>query len=67
MRAGRTEEAGALARLIGKEIMWNNRIMLSKVGNKAEAKDIWAAVRGLTGSKTVEPHIEGITADRNIK
>ena len=43
--------------------MLNNRTKLSKVGDKAEAKDIWAAVRRLTGSKIVEPHIEGITAE----
>ena len=55
MRAGRTGEAGALARLIGKEIMRNNRYKLSKIGDRAEAKDIWAAVRRLTGSKIVEP------------
>ena len=57
MRAGRTGEAGALARLIGKEIMRNNnnRTKLSKVGNNTEAKNIWAAVRRLTGSKIVEP------------
>ena len=56
MRAGRTEEAGALAHLIGKEIMQNNRTKLSKVGNRAEVNDIWAAVRRLTGNESLLKH-----------
>jgi hypothetical protein len=49
MRAGRVEEAGALSVRIRKEMMRNSRMRLCKIGGRADAKDMWEAVRRLTG------------------
>jgi len=48
MRAGRVEEAGALARQIGHDITRRSRHQLSKI-RKNSAKELWKAVRQLTG------------------
>ena len=45
--AGRTEETGALANRIGKDILRHTktRLAISKIGAKVNAKDMWVAVR----------------------
>jgi len=64
MRAGRVEEAGALAVLIGKDISKHEKGRFCKPGGgKMEAKDIWAAVRELTGGSHSEANCAGINAE----
>ena len=63
MRAGRIEEANALAQRIGKAIANRNRARLSHVNTKTHVKDMWAAVRQLTGRRQNCYPVEGITAD----
>jgi len=58
MRAGRTEKASAIAKRIGKCITSRNRRRLCSDGRKIEAKDMWAAVRQLTGHRQVPAAIE---------
>lgn len=62
MRAGRTEKASAIAKRIGKCITSRNRRRLCSDGRKIEAKDMWAAVRQLTGHRQVPAAIEGVNA-----
>ena len=63
MRAGRVEEAGALARRIGKEQTRHNKSRLSNAGRKTEAKDVWAAFRQLTGKRREMGAVEGVDAE----
>ena len=63
MRAGRPEEAGALANRIGKEILRHTKTRFSKIGAKANAKDMWAAVRQLTGRQQETAVVDGVTAE----
>ena len=63
MRAGRAEEAGALSVRIGKDITQHGKIRLCKIGGKVNAKDMWAAVRQLTGRQQRTGPIDGITAE----
>ena len=44
MRAGRVEEAGALAVRIGKDMARHSKSHLNKIDGKANAKDMWTAV-----------------------
>ena len=63
MRAGRIEEPNALAQRIGKAIANSNRARLSHVNTKTHAKDMWVAVRQLTGRRQNCYPVEGTTAD----
>lgn len=63
MRAGRVEKAGAIARRVGKEITKHNRTRLQKYNGRADAKDMWAAVRQLTGRHQAPLIPNGIDAD----
>ena len=63
VRAGRTEEATALANCIGKDILRHTKTRLSKVGAKANAKDMWTAVRRLTGRQQETAVIDEVTAE----
>ena len=64
MRKGRVEEAGALATRIGKTIENRNKTRLrTRDGEKLEAKDMWTAVRQLTGQTRETPVTEGISAE----
>jgi hypothetical protein len=63
MRAGRTDEAGALARQIGKEITRRESMRLRKIGSRADAGDIWAAVQRLTSRHHHIPEIPGVDSD----
>jgi len=62
-RAGRTEEANALARRVGKDIAARNRTRLSRINHKKCATDMWAAVRQLTGRRHKDEVCNGITAE----
>jgi len=50
MHAGRVEEAGALARQIGRDIIHRSKPQLSNI-KKTSAKKLWKVVRQLTGRK----------------
>ena len=63
MRAGRTDEAGALARQIGKDITRRECTRLRKEGSKADTGDIRAAVRRLTSRYQQTPEIPGVDSD----
>ena len=62
MRRGRVEEASALAIRIGKDIVRRNRSRLSKLQGKADVKDVWAAVRQLTGRDQHHADVDGVDA-----
>jgi len=62
MRRGRVEEASALAQRIGKDIERHNRSRLSKLQGKADVKDVWAAVRQLTGRDRRQVAVDGVDA-----
>jgi len=50
MHKGRLEQASDLAKRIGgKDIMRHNKHRFDKINEKSNAKDMWAAVRQLTG------------------
>jgi len=51
MHRGRVEEAGALAKHIGKDISVRNKTYLSRINGKTGVKDVWTDVRKLTGRK----------------
>ena len=64
MRKSRVEEASALAKRIGKTIENRNKTRLRTTdGEKLEAKDVWAAVRQLTGRTRETPVADGISAE----
>ena len=48
MRAGRVEEAGALAKRIGKDMTRHSKTRLNRIDGKKDAKDMWAAADGPT-------------------
>lgn len=63
MRACRLEEAGALARQIGRDIAQRSKCRLEKIDYKANNKDLWKAVRQLTGREQEPAAAPNITAD----
>jgi hypothetical protein len=63
MPAGRVEEAGALAEHIGKDLKRLNKNRFKTINGKTDVKDIWAAVRQLTGRKKGTGTVAGITAE----
>lgn len=63
MRAGRVEEAGALADRIGKEQTRHSKTQLSGAGGKTDAKDIWKAYRQLVGRRQEAGAVEGVDAE----
>ena len=62
MRAGRVEEASALAARIGRKIARSCEKQLSKVDGRVDSKGMWAAVRELTGRRREVNKVDGITA-----
>ena len=62
-RAGRIDEANALSRRIGKDIANRNKTRLSRIHPKTCAKDLWKAVRQLTGRRQNNEAAVGITAE----
>jgi hypothetical protein len=63
MRAGRVEEAGALAERIGKDMARHSKSQFNKIDSKVNAKDMWAAVRKLTSRQHEPSEVEGVTAE----
>ena len=63
MRAGRVEEAGVLAEHIGKEMTRRGKTRLFMIGGRTDAKDMWAAVRQLTGRQHEAAAVDGVTAE----
>ena len=66
MRAGRVEEASALAERIGKDLVKLSKARLCHISNKTNSKDMWTAVRQLTGrsrSVCAVDALDGITAE----
>jgi hypothetical protein len=63
MRAGRVEEADALARLTGKEMKKQCISSLSSINYKTDAAKVWSVVRELTGKPQSSAAVPGITAD----
>jgi len=62
MRAGRIEEADALARRIGKDIALRSKTRLSRISPKTSVRDLWDAVRQLSGRKQNVDVDESVTA-----
>jgi len=62
MRAGRVEEANALAQHIGKDIARRCVVRLSKLDSKVDSKGMWAAVRQFTGQRRDGRVADGVTA-----
>jgi len=62
MRAGRVEEASALAARIGKKINNSCAKRLSKIDGRVDSKGMWAAVREITGRGQQANKVDGITA-----
>ena len=62
-RAGRIDEANAIAQRIGKEIAKRNCTGLSCINSKTCVKDMWKAVRQLTGRRQDVGVVDGITAE----
>ena len=60
MRAGRTEEASAVAQRVAKEIVLRNKHRLSRINKKSCCRDMWAAVRQLTGRRPNAPVVDGV-------
>jgi len=63
MRRGRVEEADALAQRIGKTIIKHNKTRLSRLNPRTRTKEIWAAVRQLTGRRQEVSKVDGVNAD----
>ena len=67
MRAGRVDEAGALAKQFGKDIRRHNQSSLSKLDYQTDVKQLWQAVRKLTGKTDKagdDPGATGIIAEK---
>ena len=62
MRRGKIEEASALADRIRKDILHRSRSRLSKLEGKADVRDVWAAVRQLTGRERHSVDVDGVDA-----
>jgi len=62
MRAGRVEEAGALARQIGRDITRQTKHQLQQIDGKLDTKELWKAVRQLTGRENAPAADPSITA-----
>jgi len=60
MRAGRVEEAGALAEWIGKDMARHSKYQFNKIDSMVNVKDMWAAVWKLTGRYQEPADIEGV-------
>jgi len=63
MRSGQVEKAGALANHIGRCIVKQNEHRLKRDEGTIDAKDMWDAVRHVTGRKDGAVEIDGINAE----
>ena len=62
-RAGRVEEAGALARHIGYDMKRHGKTRLNRIDGKTTSKDLWQTVRRVTGPQQEAPTVYGVTAE----
>ena len=62
-RSGRVEKADVLSKRIGAVITRQNVNRLSKLKGKTDSKDVWAAVRQLTGRTQESNTIDGISTE----
>ena len=63
MRAGRVEEASAIAQSIGRAIAQRSKLQLSRINRKTSSKDMWTAVKQITGRQQDIPTADGFTAE----
>ena len=63
MRAGRVEEAGAMAKKVGDIIKRRCKSRLSNINGRVDPKKMWAEVRKLNGHKQEAPVVDGLTAE----
>ena len=63
MRAGRVEEASAIAQSIGRAIAQRSKLQLSRINHKTSSKDMWTAVKQITGRQQDIPTADGFTAE----
>ena len=63
MRKGRIEKASALADRIGKLITKRSKSRLTKITGRADVKDMWAAVRQVTGHCQDTAVVDGVSAE----
>jgi len=59
MRAGRVEEAGAMAKKVGDIIKRRCKSRLSNINGRVDPKKMWAEVRKLNGHKQEAPVVDG--------
>jgi len=62
-RSDRAEEADALSKRIGAAITRQNVNRLSEMKGKTDSKDVWAAVRQLTGRTQESNTMDGISPE----
>ena len=62
MRAGRIEQANAIAERIGKDISKQNSTRLRKLDGKVDPKGMWVAVKQITGYKRQPVVVDGVDA-----
>ena len=63
MRAGRVEEAGALAERIGKAVTRRSKKRLCRIDRQHGAKAMWEALRQMTGRRQNVSVVDGVSAD----
>ena len=63
MHTGRAEEAGALIRQIGRDITRRIKCQLEQINGKSDIRELWKAVRQLTGCENSPAADPSITAD----
>ena len=63
MRRGRIEEASALAQRVGKDITRRTKTQLNSIQRNVDSRKMWACVRRLTGKKSHNSCVEGISAE----
>ena len=63
MRAGRVEEAGALAERVGKAVTRRSKKRLCRIDRQHGAKAMWEALRQMTGRRQNVSVVDGVSAD----
>jgi len=63
MRTGRVEEAEAIAKRITRDTTKRNQVRLSHINSSGGTKDIWKAVRELTGRERQPCIVAGVSAE----
>ena len=63
MRTGRVEEAEAITKRISQDITKRTQVRLSHINPSGGTKDIWKAVRELTGRERQPCIVAGVSAE----